>query len=520
MDRKYYPTDTMVLMSYIPALFWRRWKKLVFIVIVACIFGLNVSLRDGLHLNQILASKSKNRNILLLIADNYGLDAGCYCNPVLKTPNIDKLAEEGILFTNAFATVASCSPCRSVIYTGLFNHTNGQFGLSHNPYDCDTHDWVKSMPSLLNEKGYHTGIIGKFHVKPWEVYNFDEVIEWDKSGYTLTRKVKDFLSSDTDNPFLLVVGFYDPASWHNNRDKEALKKQRYPGIKRISYSPEDVIVPPVLPDELEVREEIALYYRSVSRMDQYIGRVLEVLKESGRYKETMIIFLGDGGPAFPGMAYDIYDTSIRQPLIICKPDLEKKGSINNAMVSYIDLLPTVLHWTGQEPPYRIYSPGYKHGEIKIRYLDFPERKDYYTLPGRSILPILEEENPEGWDTVYASHSYHSSTLYYPMRSIRTRNYKYILNMAYKLDFPVACDIFNMNTWKVIEGSASKNMGVRNLNSYLQRPEEELYNIKNDPYETNNLLDDPAHKHLLENLRKRLEKFQERTEDIWLLRFKY
>jgi N-sulfoglucosamine sulfohydrolase len=207
-------------------------------------------------------------------------------------------------------------------------------------------------------------------------------------------------------------------------------------------------------------------------------------------------------------------------MIISSPDLKRRGIVNHGMVSFIDILPTILHWAGYEPPFEVKSPGYNRAEALIRFLDLPRTGDSYILPGRSLLPVLEEENLAGFDTVFASHSFHESTMYYPMRSIRTRKYKYIVNIDNRCEFRLATDIFNCATWQGILKLNSKKMGVRSVQSYIYRPKEELYNIEEDPYETENLASDPAYKEVLKKLRKRVKEFQIVTDDIWLLRWIY
>jgi len=436
---------------------------------------------------------SEERNVLLLISDDHGLgELGCYGNRFIQTPNLDRLAENGVMFSSAFSTVASCSASRSVIYTGLFNHTNGQYGHQHSFHNLHTHKCVKGVPYILNKKGYHTGLIGKFHVQPDEVYPF-KVLESGPGGnrdvFNMAKKANEFFNSNRDRPFLLVMGYSDP-----HRDWVRSNKKSYPSIKKNVYSPNDVIVPPFLPDEPEVREEFAEYYQSVDRLDQGIGYILDYLKKSGRDKDTLIIYISDNGIPFPGAKTTLYDPGIHLPMIISSATLKRKGIINNAMVSYIDIVPTILDWTGAEAPYK--------------------------LPGRSILPILEEENPSGWDTIYASHTFHEITMYYPMRVIRTRKCKYILTLAHKLDYPFASDLYNSPTWQAILRRNVKMMGVRSVESYIHRPKEELYDLEKDPNEINNVANDPEYANTLADLRKGLRKFQEETNDPWIVKYKY
>ncbi|MFC1606731.1 sulfatase [Candidatus Latescibacterota bacterium] len=441
--------------------------------------------------SQAATTPDKNRNVLLLISDDHGRnDLGCYGNPVVKTPNLDRLAGYGVRFANAFATVASCSASRSVIYTGLFNHTNGQFGHQHSFHNQHSHRWVKSVASILNDRGYKTGIVSKLHVQPESVYPFTEHHPVNaRNVHVMAEKARDFITSSGDNPFLLVMGYSDP-----HRDWVKSNSRDYPGVKRVTYSPDDVIVPPFLPDKPEVRDELAQYYESVSRLDQGIGHVLEYLESSGKADDTLIIYISDNGIPFPGAKTTLYDPGIHLPMIVSTPHLRKRGTVNNAMVSYIDIVPTIIDWASAEAPYE--------------------------LPGRSILPILEDENPDGWDEIYASHTFHEITMYYPMRVVRSRRYKYILNLAHGLDYPFASDLYASPTWQGVLQRGDTKMGVRNVEDYIHRPKEELYDLESDPNESNNVAGDSQYAGILDEFRKKLRRFQEDTDDPWVVKYKY
>ena len=163
---------------------------------------------------QTNAAEPARRNVLLLIADDIGLDCGCYGNPKMKTPNIDALAARGVRFTKGFASVSSCSPSRACIYTGLHTHSHGQFGLAHGDHNVVTYPGVKSLPRVLRDAGYRTGIIGKVHVLPKEVYPFEvelsDGVWYNRDVAAMARQARQFLSESGDKPFLLVMGYNDP----------------------------------------------------------------------------------------------------------------------------------------------------------------------------------------------------------------------------------------------------------------------------------------------------------------------
>lgn len=437
---------------------------------------------------------ARNRNVLLLISDDHGLELGCYGHEVIKTPNLDRLAAGGVRFTHAFATVASCSASRSVIYTGLYNHTNGQFGHQHGAHDQYTHAWVRGIGAILKKHGYRCGLVGKYHVQPDSVYGFDERIAKDIGGgrdvVRMAEAARTFMTSCGEQPFLLVMGYADP---HRARGGFG-NDNSYAGLEPVRYKPDDAVVPPFLPEAPEVREELADYYQSVSRMDAGVGLVLDALRETGHEVDTLVIYLSDNGIAFPGAKTTLYDPGIRLPFIVRSPDQRERGLVNEAMVSYVDIVPTLLDWTGATAPYE--------------------------LPGRSFLSILEERKPDGWNTVFASHTFHEITMYYPMRVIRTRRYKYIRNLAHGLPYPFASDLFASKTWQGILERDASMMGARTVDAYLHRPAEELYDLQADPNEVNNLAADPDHAEVRGRLAARLKTFQQKTKDPWIVKYRY
>jgi len=440
------------------------------------------------------AAERATRNVVLLIADDLGFQLGCYGDKKIRTPNIDGLAKNGVRFTHAFAAVSSCSPSRATLYTGLHTHSSGQYGLAHDVHNFHTRDNVQSLPRILRKNGYRTGILGKIHVLPRTVYNFDVEINKGIGGNRgvaqMGEQARQFLQDSGDKPFLLVVGFSDP----HRAAKGFGNEKPYPGVKEIPYEPGDVNVPYFLSDKPDVRRELAEYYQSISRLDQGVGLMLDALKKTKHADDTLVIFLSDNGPPFPGAKTTLYDSGLHLPLIVSSPARKRRGGTNNAMVSWIDMAPTILDWAGVKTP--------------------------LAMTGRSVLPILDEENPKGWDVVYGSHQCHEVTMYYPMRMIRTRTHKYIRNLAHKLDYPFASDLYNSLTWQGVLQRGDKMMGDRSVESYIHRPLEELYDLENDPHELRNLATDPKYAEVLKDLRERLKAWQVKTRDPWLVKYRY
>ncbi|MHC4678422.1 MAG: sulfatase family protein [Planctomycetota bacterium] len=451
------------------------------------------------------ARQNKRPNVVLIVSDDHGLEAlGCYGNPVIKTPNLDGLAAEGVRFTNAFCTTASCSASRSVILSGMYNHANGQYGHQHSYHHFISFPNIKSLPVLLTEAGYRTGRIGKYHVAPDEVYKFDTALPGNsRSPVQMADNCKDFVGAADGKPFFLYFCMSDPHRGGGVANELPGKPDRfgnkaeggYPGIKEVNYNPKDVIVPPFLPDIPECRAELAQYYQSVSRVDQGVGRLLSVLKQAGKYDNTVVIYISDNGVAFPGAKTTLYEPGMNLPCIVKRPGQKKRGITCDALVNFADLAPTILDFAGAVSSANM-------------------------CQGRSFKSVLEQEHPQGWDETYASHTFHEITMYYPMRIVRQRRYKLIWNIAHGLDYPFASDLWAASTWQATIQNGRKHYGKRTVEAYLHRPKFELYDLKEDPHEVRNLAGDPKHRKILGEMKARLKAFQKRTKDPWILKWNY
>jgi N-sulfoglucosamine sulfohydrolase len=367
---------------------------------------------------------------------------------------------------------------------------------------------IGTIPGILKKKGYKTGLIGKLHVASKSNLEFDfrvnaKDIMGNRDAKRIAEYAGDFFNLDKEKPFFLLVGYSDPhredqgpTDMKNFENFSGFANDKvYRGVTPTKYKPADVHVPEFLPDIPEVREELADQYESVSRLDTGIGWVLENLQKSGRYDETLIIYISDNGIPFPGAKTTVYDSGTRVPMIVGSPEITKGGVVNTAMVSFVDLMPTILDWTETKLP-------------------------RYTLPGKSFRAILNNAADPTRSEVYASHTFHEVTMFYPMRSIRTRKYRYILNLYPELEFPFATDLFVSRTWQGILKRKLGVMGKRSTNAYLYRPKEELYDIENDPVESVNLAGDARYSGVLQELRNKLNDMRNMTDDPWLINDHY
>ncbi len=457
-------------------------------------------------------------NIVLIVSDDHGTDAlGAYGNPVVKTPNLDALAADGTRFTSAFCTTASCSPSRAVLLSGQQNHRNGMYGLEHDENHFNAFDAVKSLPVRLAEAGYRTARIGKFHVGPESVFRFETVLSkgaandpgsLGRSPVEMAEQSRSVIAAKDERPFFLYYATDDPHrgnavlpdgkptfDTYPKPNPFGNRARGYPGVREVSYAPADVIVPGYLPDNDVTRAELAQYYQAVSRLDQGVGRLIEILKEAGKYENTLIVYLSDNGAAFPGAKTTLYDPGMRLPLIVRAPARQHPGAVQPGMVSWVDIAPTLLDVAG----------------VNAEPAGFD---------GRSFRAGLDGGELSGWDEVFASHTFHQITMYYPMRAVRTRDYKLIHNLASGLTYPSARDLIQSPTWRSVIENGAQRLGRRTVEAYLHRPKFELYDLRRDPDEVNNLADDPEYQKTKDALLERLKAFQARTRDPWLHKWNY
>ena len=482
--------------------------------------------------------QSAERNVVLLVTDDQSPDAGCYGNSVIKTPQLDALARDGTLFTHAFCTTASCSASRSVILTGLHNHANGHYGHQHNYHKFNSYTNIVGLPVYLAKAGYRTARCGKYHVAPESVYQFEGVLPArprrvsSRSPVEMAEACRGFVEEESEQPFFLYFCTSDPhrgggeaveLNHQPNRFGNPRPDGRgYRGIEEVVYDPADVLVPGFLPDTPTCRAEIAQYYQSVSRVDQGLGRLIEILKQSGKWQTTLFIYISDHGIAMPGAKTTVYEGGLRSPCVVRNPYQARRGVTTDAMVSWVDLAPTILDFAQV-----LDEQGVVRRSI-LDQLDSPPAGTQQSrvtqrghFHGRSFLEVLDQSKTTGWDDVYASHTFHEIQMYYPMRVVRERRYKLIWNVAHPLPFPFASDLWAAPTWQAqYKLGLSAPYGAQTVDSYINRPEFELFDLVKDPHEGHNLADDPDHIATLDLLIAKLKAFQQRTDDPWRLKWQY
>ena len=436
---------------------------------------------------------SDYRSVLFLIADDWSRIAKCYGDNFVQTPNIDRLAEQGVVFDYAFCTSPSCAVSRACILTGQHSHTHGQYGHCHGIHGFRTHDHMQSIPKILKMKGFATGCIGKKHVEPPSVYPFDyEPSVNSRSPEDISDATGQFLASAKDQPFYLHIGSGYPHRSGNSYGNEKI----HAGIQPIGYDPDLVPVPNFLPDNPNTRADLSEYYESISRWDQVVGSVLNVLKKSGRASETLVFVTTDHAMPFPGAKASSFDSGHHCPLVVYSPIQQNRGIHNQALVNWVDYCPTILDWCG---------------------VSYPENA--LPLAGRSFLPILDDNSlPIGngeWEETYYSHCFHEVTNYYPYRVLRGRRYKYVRNLAHSLETPLPSDLFRSITWTAVRDENIDQLGERTLQSFLYQSREAVFDMINDPAESKNLIAEPNLAEKIEQMRQKVIDFRHRTKDPWL-----
>ncbi len=296
-------------------------------------------------------------NVLFITSDDLGLQLGCYGDTVIETPELDALAKSGVQFDVAYIAQASCSPSRSAMFTGLYPHANGQYGLAAGgTFGLHPHLRDATIPNILKAADYQTGIIGKLHVNPGASFQFD----YRGGNYIDARDVKlvaqrasNFMAQSGDQPFFLMVNYTDPHAYRP-RDQETKKFGNWTFRDSIKGIPETLVQPSektVLPfqqiDSPEQRKRVAGYYNSVKRLDGGVGLLLEALKRHGHAYNTLVIFIGDHGPPFNRGKSTCYEGGLRIPFLVRWPGVTKPMR-SSAMVSTVDILPTILDATGAD----------------------------------------------------------------------------------------------------------------------------------------------------------------------------
>lgn len=332
------------------------------------------------------------------------------------------------------------------------SHQNGMYGLHHGVHHFQAFDSVQSLPNILRENKINTGLIGKKHVGPSNVFNFDyerteETYSINQVGRNITRIknfVHEFLAQNGSSPFFLMVAFHDPHRCGHVTPQYGSFCERFgsgeigmgyiPDWKPIYYQWDELDIPYYVPDTEPARRDIAAQYTTISRLDQGVGLVIKELEVAGHLDDTLIIYTSDNGPPLPAARTNLYDPGVREPMFISSPEhKERRNQVTYSMSSHLDILPTVLDWL----------------QISSNSADLTKNNIDISSTGKSLLPLLVHEPPDDPNAaIFTSQSYHEITMNYPMRSIRTKRYKLIHNLNFNSPFPIDQDFYVSPTFQV------------------------------------------------------------------------
>lgn len=433
-------------------------------------------------------------NLVLIIADDMAWDdSQPYGHDSIMTPNLQRMADQGMRFDNAFVTISSCSPSRASIITGRYPHQTDAEEL-HWPLPEDQVTFVEK----LKEKGYWTAAAGKWHLGEAVRDRFDEIREVDTSGFQLpsgeAAKAGKFVETlegeaqsgcadwiplmkdrPTDKPFFLWLAALDP------------HRPYHPNIISDPSQPEEIRVAPYHPDTAAVRADYQLYYDEITRLDRYVGLVLDELEAQGVAENTLVLFISDNGRPFPRDKTTLYDSGIKTPWIVRWPATVKPGTVCKRIVSTVDIAKTFLKLGG------IGNPG-------------------QTFEGVDFSPLLTDPEKPIRDYVFAEKNWHDFEDH--VRCARNERYKYIRNSYPDLPQTPSADGLRSPTYvELLRLRDKKRLTEPQKACFtVPRPQEELYDTKLDPHELTNLAGDERYAPLLRAMRAALEDWEKKTKD--------
>jgi N-sulfoglucosamine sulfohydrolase len=423
-------------------------------------------------------------NIMLIIGDDMAWeDCEPYGSKQVPTPNMARLAREGMCFDAMFTSTAMCAPTRQQLYTGMYPVRNGAY-----PNHSKVYKGIKSLVHYLKELGYRVGLIGKRHFGPPESFLFEFI--GGKKGASDTAAIARFVNRDKKQPYCLIVVSNEPHGPWNKVDASA-------------FNADGLTVPPYLVDCPQTREELTKYFAEITFLDGQLGACMRIVDNSGQKDDTIVIFTSEQGSSFPfGGKWSCYETGLKTAFIVRWPVRVKAGSRNRAMTQYVDVVPTLIEAAGARP-----------GKIETGR---PDANGKTGFDGRSFLKVLLGKTEKHRNYVYGAHTTRgiiNGSGCYPIRSVRSVRYKYIRNLNHESVFyNVVSTRPNelLQTWKEI-GENNPAVAAR-ARFYQHRPAEELYDLQYDPYELENLADDPAYAKIKGRLKKELKCWMQQQAD--------
>lgn len=447
-------------------------RQSILCVALTCLFSIFVTRAS--RAADAPATKPSRPNFVLFIADDMTWnDCGAYGATDVRTPNIDKLRTESLKFDNAFSASPTCTPSRSSIYTGMYPPRHG----AHANHSL-IKDGTKTLPVYMNELGYRVVLAGKTHIGPRPLFPFeylknsnvmppgkaiDQVLFTDLGVEAIDKMLAEH---DKRTPLCLIVAAHSPhVVWLKNKH----------------YDPKAINLPPNFVDTEKTRLARCDYYTDIEQADKEVGQVRDSLKRHGFADNTLFAFTADQGAQFPFAKWNLYDAGIKVPLLVDFPGHTKPNTTTAAMVSLIDFLPTWMQAAGATPPTT-------------------------DIDGKSFLDVLDGKTDHHLDEIYASHTGDRGMNHAPMRCIRTEQFKYIHNLAPQVEYATHIikapgDTGYWESW--VEKAKTDANAKKLVDRYEHRVSEELYDLKADPLELNNIAAEPKYAETLKALRDKV-----------------
>jgi uncharacterized sulfatase len=423
-------------------------------------------------------------NFLIILADDCThSDLPIYGGQNAKTPNIDALARESLVFNHAYLSEAMCQPCRSELYTGQFPVRNGS-AWNHSASRPET----TSIAQHLGQLGYRVGLSGKVHVAPRTVFAFEKVDGFDANCVRsptqphTTEPITEFMQRESEQPFCLVVALVEPhVPWVMGDPSQ--------------YPADQLRLPPYLVDNPLTRDAYARYLAEITFMDGQVGEILAALESTGKANRTLVLFSSEQGAQFPGCKWTNWDNGLHTALIARWPGNTPPGKRTDAIVQYADIAPTLVEAAG--------------GEVSGRAYD-----------GQSFLAALRDANLPHREFAYAIHNNVPEGPAYPIRSISNGRYRYIQNLTPD-EIYIEKHLMGINndgllnnpywaTWVFQTGDRQRAEML--VKRYMKRPAEQLYHTAEDPFELNDLAGEPSVAEIQARLRRELENWMREQGD--------
>lgn len=434
------------------------------------------------------SQQEKRPNILLIVSEDHGQHLSCYGDKVIKTPNLDNIASHGMRFTNAYVTQSVCSPSRSSILSGLYPHQTGLLGLT--TYGFRYAMPVQTIYARMKAAGYRTGMIGKLHVEPESDFPIDfhpiKGPNYERKQMNDYAKYAEEFINKNDEPFFLMVNYPD-AHWPFVNEVEGSPKKT---VKKEAARIWDYLAY----ENPTIREYITAMYNCLLRLDECVGMLMQKLNASGKQRNTLVIYLSDHGDELARGKFDIYEAANKVPFIVSWAGKFDKGAASDALVSSIDIVPTMLEVAG-----------------------IAADKD---LPGRSLVPLLKNPKAIVREYLFTEKNVDQVDLYFPRRAVRDKKFKLIYSLLdqrenivaqrYMKDDKVNSPLGGSPTMRELKNATPLVKKI--YNAWLKPNKIQLYDLDKDPWEFNDLSEDPVYDEVKKRLLAELTKWQEQTND--------